>query len=75
MRYFGFVWGGRWFVFLVEPCAAGKDVRLCKSGKDWCQVSMCVWLAGPRNVQIEGVTALHLMQDIKKHETNRVCAD
>lgn len=31
--------GGRWFVFLLEPCAAGKDVRSCKSVKDWCQVS------------------------------------
>lgn len=27
--YFGIVWAGRWFVFLVEPCAAGNDVRLC----------------------------------------------
>lgn len=22
------MWDGKWFVFLVEPCAAGKDVGL-----------------------------------------------
>lgn len=60
--YFSIVQGGRWFVFLAEPCAAGNDVRLCTSGKDWCQVSMCVWLAGPTSVQREGgVTELHHM--------------
>ena len=44
--------GGRWFVFLLEPCATGRDVRLCESGKDWCQVSMC--LAGRANKGTEG---------------------
>lgn len=51
-EYFSVVLGGRWFVFLVEPCAAGKDVRLLV----WKRLvsSFYVRLAGRANKCTEG---------------------
>lgn len=65
-EYFSVVLGGRWFVFLVEPCAAGKDVRLLV----WKRLvsSFYVRLAGRANKCTEGggVTELHHMQDSER---------